>query len=103
MAMAINDILAQQATWLDSLRKGFPATSATGVSGTPGVVEVQVSVIEARIADLTRQKAAVIQQFDAAIATHHNALAALKANSATAQVLQPIQSAGTTVAGEKSE
>jgi hypothetical protein len=100
--MAINDILTQQATWLDSLRKGFPATSATGISGAPGTVEAQVNVIEARIADLTRQKAAVTQQFDAAIATHNNALAALKASSATAQVLQPIQSAGTTVAGKES-
>ena len=99
--MAINDILTQQAIWLDSLRKGFPATSVTGISGAPGTVEAQVNVIEARIADLTRQKAAVTQQFDAAIATHNNALAALKASSATAQVLQPIQSAGTTVAGKE--
>jgi hypothetical protein len=88
--MELKDIFAQQSAWLDTLRKGIPDAAKDGTA--PGSIETEATIIEGRIADLTRQKAAVVQQFDAAIALHTDTLTALKAGTPanlTTNVLQP--------------
>ncbi len=94
--MEIKDILADQSAWLDTLRTNLPAPSAAGISATLGSIETQVGVIKARISDLTKQKAAAMQQFDAAIARQESALTTLEAGAAitvASGAAQPVQAA----------
>jgi len=94
--MELKDIVARQSAWLDTLRKGILATDTAGGGTALGAPDTQAKAIEARIADLTRQKASVIQQFDAAIARHTDALTTLKASSPATlagNILQPAKKA----------
>jgi len=90
--MAIKDILADQSAWLDSLQKALPTPSAATGSATLAAVQARVATIQTQINDLTAQKAAMTQRFDAAILRQQNALTALQASLATNQIniLHPV-------------
>ena len=85
--MAIEDILADQSAWLNSLQKALPAPSAATGSATLAGIQARVATIQTQINNLTAQKAAMTQRFDAAIARQQNALTALQTSLATNQSL----------------
>ena len=97
--MDVSEILKQQQAALDSLQRNLAKPSEGGLTVLLGDRNQQVTSLQARIDDLTRQQAAAMQRFDAAIEQHKRALAVVQSAMATAgRVLQ----GSAPPAGEKS-
>jgi hypothetical protein len=84
-----NDILKQQQAWLDTLQEKLAKPSDSGILSLLGTQEQQAAAIQARIDNLSRQKDAAMQRYDAAINEQKKVLAALQtAMESTGLILQ---------------
>lgn len=92
--MDASDILKQQQTWLDTLQKQLAKPSESGILALLGNRQQQQAAIQARIDDLSRQKDAAMQRYDAAIEQQKSMLVLLQGAAATGgSVLQGSQAA----------
>ena len=89
--MDISEILKQQQAALDALQQHLAKPSEAGLISLLGDREQQIAAIQARIDDLSRQKDAIAQRYDAAIGEQKKALVALRSATAdTERILQGI-------------
>lgn len=82
--MDLNDMLAQQQLWLDKAHQALTAVTA-GDDAPVEVTQPRIDYIQARIAELARQKQQEAQRYDTAIADLNSELAGLTAETPPAQ------------------
>jgi hypothetical protein len=86
--MDLNDMLAQQQLWLDKAHQAL--TAVTAGDGAPiELTQPRIEYIQARIAELARQKDQEAQRYDTAIADLNSELAGLTAETPLAQGTSP--------------
>jgi hypothetical protein len=76
--MTASDILQQQQAWVELLEKSLAEPTPAAYASLLATREQQLAEVQSRIDNLTTQKVAAIQRFDAAIADHQRTFAVLR-------------------------